>query len=317
VKRRRLLGVGIGAIALGGCGLFSEPSRLKVWWVAGRLPKRLTQPFAQNTPLEIKGFPSAPALWEAWQKVSPTEKPHLVSLGDGWLDRAQAANLLQPLDSSLSGLALASPWNDLGRRQGFSYGLPWRWGTWVIAYRRDRLPQSSDNPLATWADLNRLAYRGQVVLPDSPPLALAIALRQGGHTYGDSVPSLRHDLQNLKSQVLTWDSQAPLKILLHGDAQAAVVGSAEAAAAQRNYPQQLAIAEPNPPLLWAEVWMQVQPHPAIADWLRFCQSPAVQTHLDSRPGSQSTAVSPPAASDWLRPLLPDTARRYQAAWANS
>jgi len=312
VKRRRLVGLGLGAIALGGCGLFSEPSRLKVWWVAGRLPKRLTQSFSQKTPLEIKEFPSAPALWEAWQKVSPPAKPHLVSLGDGWLDRARNANLLQPLDLPNSGLALASPWNDMGRRQGLAYGWPWRWGTWVIAYRRDRLAQ----PPATWADLNRLEYARQVVLPDSPPLTLAIALHQGGHTYGDTMPSLPQVLQNLKSQVLVWDSQTPLKILLHGDAQAAVVGSAEAAAAQRNYPQQLAIAAPTPPLLWAEVWMQVQPHPAIADWLRFCQSPAVQTHLNRRPGSQSTAVLPPVESDWLRPLLPDTARRYQAAWDN-
>ncbi|MGQ9864968.1 MAG: extracellular solute-binding protein [Pseudanabaenaceae cyanobacterium] len=317
MKRRQFLGLGMGALALGGCGVFSEPSRLKVWWVAGRLPKGLTRTFAQKTPLEIKEFASAPALWESWQKVTALEKPHLVSLGDGWLDRARRADLLQPLAIADAELTLAAPWGDLGRRQGLTYGWPWRWGTWVIAYRRDRLSPSAVPSPTPWADLNRLTAPRSLVLPDSPPLALAIALRQGGHTYGDHVPSLPRDLQNLKARVLTWDSRNPLKILLHGDVQAAVVSSAEAAAAQRNYPQQLAIAQPTPPLLWAEVWMQVQPHPAIAEWLRFCQSPTVQAHLRSRPGTQSTATPPPAASDWLRPLLPDTARHYQAAWENS
>ncbi|MFQ3679594.1 MAG: extracellular solute-binding protein [Pseudanabaenaceae cyanobacterium] len=310
MKRRRLLGLGMGALALGGCGLFSEPSRLKVWWVTGRLRRRITGRFAQATPLEIKEFPSALELWEAWQKVSATEQPHLVSLSDGWLDRALAANLLQPLDLPRTGPALAAPWNDLGRRQGLTYGLPWQWGTWTIAYRRDRLA----NPPQTWADLTQPALRRQLVLPASPPLALAIVLRQRGQAYGTVSPTLATDLQTLKAQSLVWDSQAPLKILLHGDAQAAVVGSAEAAAAQRHYPQQLAIAEPTPPLLWADLWMQGQPHPAIADWLAFCQSPAVQADIRRRPGTQPVAVAPPPASDWLRPLLPDTARRYQTAW---
>ncbi|NJK59069.1 MAG: extracellular solute-binding protein [Oscillatoriales cyanobacterium SM2_1_8] len=316
MKRRRFLGLGMGTLALGGCGMFVEPSRLKVWWVAGRLPKRITRRFAQTHPLEIKEFKTAPLLWQAWQDADAADRPHLVSLGDGWLDLAIAAELIQPIVAPPSLVALGQDLgqdlgHDLGHRQGLGYGWPWRWGTWVMVYRRDRVP----SPPQTWLDLEQPAWRRKMVLPASAPLTIALALKLRGKSYGELSPDLAADLRSLTAQVLAWDNEAPLKILLHGDAHLAVVGSAEAAAAQRDYPQQLAIAEPRPPLLWAEVWMQAQSHPAIADWLDFCQGPTVQEFLQGRPGVQPLAVSPPPDSDWLKPLLPETARRYQAAWS--
>ena len=141
-----------------------------------------------------------------------TAKADVVSLGDEFLAPAIAAGLILPLDRT----APASEWyartppnwrrvvsRDANGRfipppapsrlsRGFPnvgaathpadastvYGVPYRWGCQLIAYRVDKLPASMrDRPPRDWSDLWRPEFAKRVALPGGPRAMLTAATR--------------------------------------------------------------------------------------------------------------------------------------------
>ena len=61
------------------------------------------------------------------------------------------------------------------------YGVPYRWGCQLIAYRVDKLPASMrDRPPRDWSDLWRPEFAKRVALPGGPRAMLTAATRAEG-----------------------------------------------------------------------------------------------------------------------------------------
>lgn len=93
-----------------------------------------------------------------------TKVVNLTTLGDFWLETAIKQNSLQPLNADrLDGWSkLPQPWQKLVKRNmtgklaldGQIWGAPYRWGSVVIAYRKDKLQKLGWTP-TDWSDLWR------------------------------------------------------------------------------------------------------------------------------------------------------------------
>ncbi len=100
---------------------------------------------------------------------SQPQKIDLATLGDFWLEDAIKDELIQPLSrEKLENWSKLSPkWQELVTRnnqglvdkQGKIWAAPYRWGSTVIIYRRDKL-EKFDWELQDWSDLWREELKG-------------------------------------------------------------------------------------------------------------------------------------------------------------
>ncbi|CAK9856465.1 unnamed protein product [Sphagnum jensenii] len=103
----------------------------------------------------------------------------LVIVGDSWLATAVQGGLIEPIRNAEQFewfQRLDSKWKTLLRRdaegmidpQGPIWGVPDRWGSFLIAYRRDKLKRNGIPPIKDWKDLFRPELAGKVAMVDSP-----------------------------------------------------------------------------------------------------------------------------------------------------
>ncbi|MGA7951921.1 MAG: extracellular solute-binding protein, partial [Gloeobacterales cyanobacterium] len=235
MKRRSLL---FSLLALGACG-GQEPVDLTVETLAQAWPTGERERFKARTGIRIqtrlKGqpeetFKELKAQFEpppskqddVWKELTneffpppvPTAPPGVCLLGDAWL--TQAIPYLQPLDPKrLKRLSsLAPPWQKWGWIEDQCYGIPYRVGTMMIAYNRQRVA-----PIKSWEALWQGPTR-KITLPDSPREVFALALKRLGYSLNS--PHLNHWqeayklLQTLQPKLLTYSSDY-LPILLTED----------------------------------------------------------------------------------------------------
>ncbi|NJN29978.1 MAG: extracellular solute-binding protein [Synechococcales cyanobacterium RM1_1_8] len=368
LTRRDILryGVGAGATAiasasLGGCSRF-EATRLKLAVLEGSIPIQLAKRFRSQTggdgktqfvptaqPSEsfqqLQRWARDPAsLPQSWRSrisnpLGRSPRPaDLISLGDGWLTAAIRQDLIQPLDySELPRWAeLSGRWQQLVQRNGEGFlqadgpvwAAPYRWGSMVIAYRKNRLAKL-DFEITDWADLWRPELKGLVSLPDSPRDVIGLTLKRLSQSYNHPNPSqvegLAPALGNLQGQVKLYDSQNYLQPLLLEDTWVAVGSSAELLPLLQRDRNLALISPASGTALWADLWVKPKPFtapaPAAPDptatapepnrpndtaalaarWIDFCWTPeTVQLITSLSHGASPLALQP--GLTWLEKL---------------
>lgn len=287
-----------------------------------------------NAPTSPKGF---------WHRSAPI--PDLMTLGDAWLGDAIRQNLLQPwsLENLEGWSTLHDRYRQLVQRdqtglidsQGQIWGLPYRWGTTAIAYRRSWFQAGGWEPL-DWKDLWRSELQGQIGLPEDPREVIGLALKSLGYSYNDLTPDrlplLKDRLLALQQQVKFYSSTHLVQPLLVKDV-ALVVGWSTDLLPLANLDRDIRVILPESgTALWADLWIRPTQATganlaAVQDWVRFCWSPEI-INLFSEFGqgtsplaspTQKISVLNPSADfldrcEFLLPLPQSSQRIYQDLW---
>jgi len=217
----------------------------------------------------------------------------LVTLGDYWLTQAIAQKLIQPLDPKQLDLwpQLPQRWQELVRRndrgkpdpKGKIWGAPYRWGSTVIAYRRDKFESNGWKPPTDWADLWRKEFKGRISLLDQPREVIGLTLKKLGHSYNsdrlDKIPNLKQELLALHQQVKFYRSDTYLQPLILGDTYLAVGWSTDVLPVMQRYHNIAAVVPQSGTALWTDLW--VRPAGAntspdlLQQWIDFCWQPDI------------------------------------------
>jgi putative spermidine/putrescine transport system substrate-binding protein len=220
---------------------------------------------------EAKGFkvPLVPAA------KSSAYIPNLVSMGDAWLPTAIQAKTIEPVDiQKLTNWGkLESRWHELAMRdergnsdpKGQVWGVPYRWGTTVIIYRRDRL-EAAQIPIPTdWEDLWNPKLQQRVSVLDRSREVIGLTLKKLGYSYNQTdltqVTNLKSELQKLHRQVRFYSADNYLQPLIMGDTWVAVGWSSDAIDLIQKNPNIGAIVPRSGTAIWADLWVQ----PSIKD----------------------------------------------------
>ena len=387
MKRRSFL-VSASALALGqlvsGCNDQQQAS-LKVRVLRGSIPAQLLGEFRKtlNQSATLKFEPEERLqdvftrlqIWQQQASNKNTQQPwsfpfigkktpalaNLVTLGDYWLETAIQQNLIQPLDiESLKGWQqLPRPWQDIVRRDrqgqlnksGLVWGAPYRWGTTVIVYNRDKFKDLGWEP-KDWSDLWRPELRDRISLLDQPREVIGLTLKKLGLSYNTTnlsqVPRLKEELLALHQQVKLYSSTNYLQPLVLEDTWVALGWSTDVLPATSSYRQIKAVVPQSGTSLWADVWVQptsstTQPNSVDPDitsltkqWIDFCWQPKQAREISLFTEAVSPilfgmkAVDLPEdlrnkpvllpnkpvldKSEFLRPLPKSVDEQYQALW---
>ncbi|HAZ46364.1 MAG TPA: polyamine ABC transporter substrate-binding protein [Cyanobacteria bacterium UBA11369] len=289
------------------------------------------------------------------QKTTPSAD--LVTLGDYWLAPAIRQGLIQPLDPKQlkAWQQLPPEWREIVRRndtgqvdpKGKVWGAPYRWGSTVIAYRRDKFESAGLKPPTDWSDLWREELRSRISLLNQPREVIGLTLKQLGLSYNtpnlDKVPQLKAALRTLDQQVKFYSSNAYQQPLILGDTWLAVGWSTDLLPLARRYRQIELVVPKSGTALWADLWVRPKNDksqdtpPLVPQWIDFCWQPNVALQLSRftqavspvlvsmKPGEipdslkNNRVILPPPEvilrSEFLRPLSPETAKQYQSLWA--
>ena len=276
---------------------------------------------------------------------SKTAKADVVSLGDEFLSSAVANGLVLPLDASVASQAwydrlptrfrrLASrnpdgspatpptPTPSAARRGSSAlavasnqstasvvYGVPYRWGATLIAYRSDKLPASllhaiDENGGIDWADLWRPEFKRRVAFGGGPRALLTASLRAEGLSANDprglgASSGVKTRLNALRDdQLLTTDDAQYAQALANGDAWA-VAGPSDDLLALARRSSLITVAVPRSGTsLFADVWCvpATAPYksggvsPLVNQWFDYTTSPARVNLRSGLKGGVSTVA---------------------------
>ncbi|NJR31940.1 MAG: extracellular solute-binding protein [Chamaesiphon sp. CSU_1_12] len=135
---------------------------------------------------------------------------------------------------------LDSRWRELAQRDdrgnsssnGQIWGVPYRWGTTVIIYRRDKLTEANIPIPQDWADLWNPQLRQRISLLDRSREVIGLTLKKLGYSYNttdlDRVPNLKAELAKLHQQVKSYSADRYLQPLVIGETWVAVGWSLDA-----------------------------------------------------------------------------------------
>ncbi|HEY9696618.1 MAG TPA: extracellular solute-binding protein [Trichocoleus sp.] len=288
----------------------------------------------------------------------PTPVADLITLGDYWLAPAIQQGLVQPFQTSETSAweKLPAQWQTLVKRDrqgkpdanGETWAAPYRWGTLMIAYRRDAFQKLGWTP-QDWKDLWRSELQRYISLPDTPRAVIGLTLKKLGRSVNlanlSEVSNLTSELEALQQQVKFYGSQDYLQPLLLNDTWAAVGWSTEILPIVKRDRRIAAVVPSSGTILTADLWVRPvkAPESDNADrrqlqnqWINFYWQPQIATQLSllslaASPilmGSdrsqlpealRQNPVLPPEAvlqrSEFLLPLSEQTTQQYQQMWA--
>jgi putative spermidine/putrescine transport system substrate-binding protein len=355
-----MLGAGVG-VGLGGCGRGAAGLGLEVSALAGTVPPQLPGQFQRRggEAVRVRPVMQLEGLFRELEQGGPGAKAGaLTMVGDGWLAAAIARGLVGPLDvagrpgwRSLGERWRRLVWRDrsgrlvpLGESSGQVWGAPYRWGTTVLVYRRDRLERMG-GPLADWQDLWRPQLARRVALLDQPREVLGAIAKGLGGSYNAADPAaiagFSDRLRTLRSQVLSYGDRDYLQPLLLGDAWVAMGWSHEVLPALERHRSLGALVPVGGTALWADLWVRpagAAESAAALDWIEFGWDGSVSRQLaevgaglalqdleggaDLPPETTATrrSLRPTAAtlaqSEFLEPLDRAARDRYGNLWAD-
>ncbi|XWK88574.1 MAG: extracellular solute-binding protein [Phormidium sp.] len=234
----------------------------------------------------------------------------LVTLGDYWLASAIEQKLIQPLDPTQlkQWEQLPPQYQRLVRRnqqgnidlKGLVWGAPYRWGTTMIVYRRDKFKAEGLNPPQDWNDLWKEELRDRISLPDQPREVIGLTLKKINpqNSYNTQelakIPQLKSELKELDRQVKFYSDNTYLQPLILGDTWLAVGWSTDILPIIQRYPNMIgAVIPQSGTSLWADLWVS----PAKAnnnlslarDWIDFSWQPEIAA-LFSRFGKAASPI---------------------------
>lgn len=268
--------------------------------------------------------------------VPPTKSaayiPNLVSIGDAWLATAIQSKSIQPIavNDLTSWSKLESRWHELSRRDdrgnstatGKIWGVPYRWGTTVIIYRRDKLADANIPIPTDWADLWNPKLRQRISLLDRSREVIGLTLKKRGYSYNSTdlaqAKNLKSDLQQLHQQVKFYSSDNYLQPLIMGDTWVAVGWSTDAIDLIQKNSTMGAIVPPSGTAIFADLWVQpslstkLSPTERLSagnidrvkltnQWIDYCLQPKVSNQISLL----TSSVSPLLTSMNPGEILPD------------
>lgn len=238
----------------------------------------------------------------------------LVTLGDYWLPRAIEAELIEPLS-----LKRESHWLNLPERlqnlvainqEGEAlnkktnqvseyiniWAAPYRWGSTLIVYRRDKLKSENLEPPKDWSDLWNRDLRDRISMLNQPREFIGLTLKKLGFSYNSSnlskVPDLEKELKALHQQIKFYSSDKYLQPLLLGDAWVAVGWSTDILPIIVRDHRLGAVFPESGTALWADLWVkpksltaesnsedQAQQKSLTREWIDFCWQQETATAL--------------------------------------
>ncbi|MEG4048414.1 extracellular solute-binding protein [Microcoleus sp. Pol17_C1] len=303
MKRRSLL-LGAATLTLSqlAAGCDSKPI-LKIRSLKNGIPAQLVSKFSrdvQPSPLlqvtQEGQLKELFALLQEWKQVPQSKnQANLVMLGDYWLTLAIRQKLIKPIDpAKLPNWAqLPERWRNLVTRNddGFLdarenvWGVPYRWGSTVIAYRTDKFKALGWTP-TDWKDLWRSELRDRISLPDSAREVIGLTLKKLGKSYNtqqlDQVPNLKKELANLHRQVKLYSSDAYLQPLILGDTWLAVGSSGDLLPLLQTQKDIALVIPVSGTTLWTDLWVEPvsgNPVSLVEKWIDFCLQPRVAPQL--------------------------------------
>ncbi len=346
-RRSFLLGTGTVALSqlLLGCGGKNQ-TQLNVRLLKGSIPGQVVNQFHQGlrqeaqlkfAPVEqiqdlfkqLQGWQQKPKTDEqGWKKFIPfgqsktSPAANLVTLGDYWLKAAIEQKLIQPLDATQvkQWSNLDDRWQKLVTRndqgivdaQGKVWAAPYRWGSTVIIYNRDKFKELGWTP-SDWSDLWREEVRSRISLLNQPREVIGLTLKKLGKSYNtenlDQVPDLEKELRALNQQVKFYSSTTYLEPLITEDTWLAVAWSDDVIPVLARYPQLAAVIPQSGTAIWADMWVRpasVSKDTLSYQWIDFCWQPSIakQISLITKSNSPiSTNIVASEVQERLRNLL--------------
>ncbi|WP_414545489.1 extracellular solute-binding protein [Nostoc sp. CCY0012] len=358
-----------------GCGGGNQ-TQLNVRLLQGSIPSQVVSQFRRSlqqrvqlqfTPIEqiqeifrqLQGWQQKPnttndPVWTRFLPFGQSETvaaSNLVTLGDYWLRAAIEQKLIQPLTQPeiqqlKNWTALDQRWQQLVTRnaqgnldtQGQVWAAPYRWGSTMIVYHRERLQRLGLTP-QDWSDLWRNELRSRISLLNQPREVIGLVLKKLGNSYNtenlDTIPDLEQELRTLNQQVKFYSSNNYLQPLITGDTWLAVGWSSDIMPVLARYPQLSAVIPQSGTAMWADLW--VRPTKAAQDtissqWIDFCWQPNIAQQISVLTRSNSPIfpdivpadIQQPfrgllqsnretfSKSEFLLPLPPEVIKQYEA-----
>jgi hypothetical protein len=245
LSRRQLLRLGlISGAAVAAPGLLAGCNRDKNQLLAaveGQFPQAWSQQLPAGWQASWLGDPEAVA----------RSKAALWALSDGWAS-ALPRQHLQPIgvEAELRRLApWAGPVSRLFAPEGSpALAFPWAFSPWVLVLRNR--PDLAQRRAEGWELLLDPSLKGQLVLPSSPRVAMAL-LGKG-----------LEPLMALRRQALAYDERDGLNLLLSGEAQALVTPLQRVIPLlRRDQRLQVVLPATGAPLTWQ---LLLQPAPGVS-----------------------------------------------------
>ena len=199
-----------------------------------------------------------------------SEQPSdVISLGDSWLSLAIEHDLLQPLETNdlTNWKKLPYAWQKLVRRNnkgkitndGKVWGAPYRWGSTVIAYRKDKLNEL-ELTISDWQDLWNSQLSDRISLLDSPRETIGLTLKKLGYSYNTDdlavIAELEQELLALHRQTKLYSSDRYLEPLILGDTWVAVGWSTDILPVIERYPEIEFVIPKSGTSLWTDLWVK-------------------------------------------------------------
>jgi putative spermidine/putrescine transport system substrate-binding protein len=305
MQRRSFL-VTLGSLALGS-GLTScqgqNRSILRLVALKSALPPQLLSEFSKSiqpitSKVELAGegqFKEILTQLQEWYKTGKAESkglkvpllppgksaefiPNLVTIGDAWLSKAIQDKTIQPIETkSLTNWAKLEPrWRELAQRddrgnsntKGQLWGVPYRWGTTVIIYRRDRLEEANIPIPKDWSDLWNPQLKQRISLLDRSREVIGLTLKKLGYSYNipdlDRVTALKPALAQLHQQAKLYSAENYLQPLVMGDTWVAVGWSSDAIDLIQKNPNIGAIVPNSGTAIFADLWVQPALSPKLS-----------------------------------------------------
>lgn len=365
MKRRHLL-QSIGVLALEPLlfGCQSKSDQIRIQFLKGSLPALLTGEFRKQFKIDAEfglvsqlansmelltkwqqPLPAVPPRSVPWQSPLSIQSSSLITLGDAWLGTAIERQLIKPLNiSQLSTWQRLDPkWQQLVTKDSQIWGAPYRWGSTVLVYRRDRLTQNGIPLLTDWTDLWRPQLKGRISLLNQRQEVIGLTLKHLGYSYNTDPLAVRElpvQLRRLHQQVKLYSSDNYISPLLTGDTWVALAWSNDVSKLVDRIPNLGMVVPKSGTSLWADLWVQPQKdlgkdrQREIEKWIDFCWQPTVADKISSFTTGLSPVVSRqmqaqpvPAASanasanvavfskgEFLLPLSSERQKSYQALW---
>ncbi len=302
-----------------GCG-GNQNTQIKVQLLKGSIPSQVVNQFDKSlgnkvklkfAPVEqiqdlfkqLQNWQQKPKAndeqgWSRFIPFKPDQKTpvaDLVTLGDYWLKAAIEQKLIQPLEQTQvkQWSVLDEKWKKLVTRndqgnldaQGKVWAAPYRWGSTVIVYNRDRFKELGWTP-KDWDDLWRTELRSHISLLNQPREVIGLVLKKLGKSYNtehlDQVPNLEKELRTLNQQVKFYSSNTYLQPLILGDTWLAVGWSNDVVSVLGRYPQLSAVIPQSGTALWTDLWVRpagVAKDPISYQWIDYCWQPNIAKQI--------------------------------------
>jgi len=264
---------------------------------------------------------------QAWTRWIPFMQPQttavvdLVTLGDYWLKAAIEQKLIQPLEEAevkqlKSWSVLDERWRQLVTRNDQGYvdplgkvwAAPYRWGSTVIVYHRERFQKLGWQP-QDWSDLWRDGLRSRISLLNNSREVIGLVLKKLGRSYNtenlDTIPNLETELRALNQQVKLYSSNTYLEPLIIGDTWLAVGWSTDVLPLLARYPHLSVVIPQSGTAMWADLWVRptgASKNDISSKWIDFCWQSEIAKQITLKTRTNSPIFPEIVAADIQEPI---------------